>query len=64
MLKYLNSLVIASVIIILAMGAADYILFSHIDLVRLSASACAPILTLSLYRWATKASPRIVIKRK
>jgi ribose/xylose/arabinose/galactoside ABC-type transport system permease subunit len=64
MLKYINSLTIASVIIILAMGAADYIMSDRIDLVRLSASACAPILTLALYRWATKASPRVVIKRK
>ncbi len=64
MLKYLNSLTIASVIIILAMGAADFMMSDRIDLVRLSGSLCAPILTLALYRWATKPSPRIVIKRK
>ncbi len=64
MLKYINSLTIASVIIVLAIGAADYIMSDRIDLMRLSVSACAPILTLALYRWVTKPAPRVVIKRK
>jgi hypothetical protein len=64
MVKFINSLTVASVVIILAMGAADYIIHDRIDLLRLSTSACAPILTLALYRWVTKPSPRIVIKRK
>jgi len=64
MLKWINALVVASVIVILAMGAADYIMADRIDLPSLSGAACAPILVLALYRWVTKPSPRIIIKRK
>lgn len=64
MLKWINALTISSVITILTMGVADFMMSDRIDLVRLSASACAPILTLAFYRWVTKPSPRIVIKHK
>jgi len=64
MLRYLNSLTIASVIIILAMGVADFIMSDRIDLARLSGAACAPILTLAIYRWATKSPARAIIRRK
>ena len=64
MIKYINALTVASVIIILAMGTADFMMSQRIDLVRLSASACAPILSLALYRLATRPASRAVVKRK
>lgn len=64
MLKWINALVVASVIIILAMGAAEFMMSDRLDLVRLSGEACAPILSLALYRWATRTPPRVSLKRK
>jgi hypothetical protein len=46
------------------MGAADFIMSGRTDVLRLSAAACGPILSLAFLRWVSKASPRVIVKRR